>query len=278
MGLAELIGDQFAAALGCTESDVAACMRAVDTATVFNVARSGYQYGGFGTIAPTINGTTLVASLPELLETGNVNRVPVIFGVDRDENLSGTANTADDYANLIRAQFGQWASEVTARYPLNRFGSPGIAWRTIAADAYTVCSLLRTSGAFSQWMPTYTNLIEYAAPWPPAYTGVPSGAGHVRAWSLTPVQPSTTLPGGLDNNQQVLQDEEIAHVSAFARTGNPTADGTLIWPEFRSGGSGGTVLSLNAGGSSQATSVSEIRRVHNCAFWDELTPGGRDDD
>jgi para-nitrobenzyl esterase len=268
LGLAELIGDQFATALGCTGTDVAACVRAVDAATVFNVAGLGYQYGGFGTIAPTINGTTLVASLPQLLDTGSVNRVPVIFGTDRDENLAGTANTAADYADLIQAQFGQWASEVTARYPLNRFASPGIAWRTIAADAYTVCSELRTVGAVSQWMPAYQYLIEYAAPWPPAYTGVPSGAGHVRAWALTPVLPSTTLPGGLDNNQEPIQDEEIAHVSALARTGNPTADGTPIWPQFTEG----LVLSLNAGGSSQATSVSDISRIHNCAFWDALTP------
>jgi len=269
LALAELIGDQFAVALDCTGSDVAACMRAVDTATVFNVARSGYQYGGFGTIAPTINGTTLVASLPDLLETGNVNSVPVIFGTDRDENLAGTANTAEDYANLVQAQFGKFAGEVTARYPLNRFASPGIAWRTIAADAYTVCSELRTVGSVSQWMPAYMYLIEYAAPWPPAYMGIPSGAGHVRAWALTPVLPSTTLPNGLDNNQQVLQDEEIAHVSALARTGNPTADGTPIWPQFTEG----LVLSLNAGGSSQAASVAELSRVHNCAFWDALTPG-----
>ena len=125
-----------------------------------------------------------------------------------------------------------------------------------AADAYTVCSELRTVQALSHWIPAYMYLIEYAAPWAPAYTGVPSGAGHVRAWSLTPVLPSDTLPNGLDNNQQVLQDEEIAHVSAFARTDNPTADGTPIWPEF---GRASQVLSLNAGGSSQATSVSEIR-------------------
>jgi len=273
--LAESIGDQFGTALGCTGSDVAACMRAVDPATVFNLAGLGYQYGGFGTIAPTINGTTLVASLSELLPRGRVNRVPVIFGTDRDENLAGTANTADDYASLIEAQFGDFASQVIAMYPLNRFASPGIAWRTIAADAYTVCSELRTVRAVSRRMPVYQYLIEYAAPWPPPpNTGVPSGAGHVRAWSLTPVLPSEMLPNGLDNNQQVLQDEELAHVSAFARTDNPTADGTPIWPQFASG----QVLSLNAGGSSQATSVSEIRRVHNCAFWDALTPRGSADD
>ena len=125
--LAEAIGDQFATALGCTGPDVAACMHAVNAGTVFDVAGLGYQYGGYGTIAPTINGTTLVASLSELLPRGRVNRVPVIFGTDRDENLAGTANTADDYASLIQAQFGEFASQVTAMYPLNRFGSPGIA-------------------------------------------------------------------------------------------------------------------------------------------------------
>ena len=273
---AELVGDQFAVALGCTGGDVAACMRGVDAITVLNVAGLGYQYSGFGTIAPTLNGTTLVSALPELLEDGNLNRVPIILGTDRDENLAGTANTPQDYMDLTNAQFGQWASLVRAMYPLNRFASPGIAWRTVAADAYTVCSELRTVTAFSQWMPTYQYLIEYAAPWPPAYTGVPSGAGHVRAWSLTPVLPSETLPNGLDNNQQVLQDEELAHVSAFARTGDPTADGTPIWPLFTESGSMGRVLSLNAGGSSQVASGPEIRRVHQCDFWDSLTPtGGR---
>jgi len=161
-------------------------------------------------------------------------------------------------------------------YPLNRFASPGIAWRTIAADAYTVCSAMRTAADLSRWMPVYQYLIEYADPWPQAFTGVPSGAGHVRAWSLTPVTPT------LDVNQQILQNEELAHVTAFARTGNPTADGTPIWPQFKfeESGKAGQVLSLNAGGSSQATTLSQIRLAHNCAFWDSITPGSdrdRDD-
>src|SRR5262249_60546092 len=122
------------------------------------------------------------------------------------------------------------------------------------------------------WLLRNLYLMDVAARWPPAYTGIPSGAGHVRAWALTPVLPNETLPNGLDNNQQVLQDEELAHVSAFARTSDPTADGTPIWPVFRETGSMGRVLSLNAGGSSQVTSGAEIRRVHNCDFWDALTP------
>ncbi len=268
---AEAFGQAFAFALGCTGPNVAACMRAVPTDTVFNVAGLGYQYGGFGTIAPTINGTTLVASLPELLRSGRVNRVPVIAGVDRDENLAGAAHTPEEYANLIQAQFGPYASLVEEMYPINRFASTAVAFRTVVADAYTVCSAMRTAADLSRRMPVYQYLIQYADPWPAAFTGDPSGAGHVRAWSLTPVTPA------LDVNQHVLQNEELLHVTAFARTGNPTTDGTPIWPRFRSGRSGraAQVLALNAGGSSEPMTLSQIRLAHKCAFWDAITPGAR---
>ena len=70
-------------------------------------------------------------------------------------------------------------------------------------------------------------------------------------------------------------------VSSLARTGNPTADGTPIWPRFRVDGDGddrdadgqGLVMSLNAGADSQATLRAQIRFAHHCAFWDSITPG-----
>jgi hypothetical protein len=33
----------------------------------------------------------------------------------------------------------------------------------------------------------------------------------------------------LDANQQVMQDEEIARMTTFARTGNPSAQGFAVW-------------------------------------------------
>ena len=62
-------------------------------------------------------------------------------------------------------------------------------------------------------------------------------------------------------------------MTAFARTGNPTADGTPVWPEFKAGKSGGAqVMSLNAGGDSEATLLAQIVLAHNCAFWDSVSP------
>ena len=78
------------------------------------------------------NGKTLTMSLRQALQTGHVNRVPVIAGVDRDENLVGFPVTAADYTALVEAQYGSHAADVLAHYPLLRFNSPFVAWRTVA--------------------------------------------------------------------------------------------------------------------------------------------------
>jgi para-nitrobenzyl esterase len=282
---AERIGDDFAAAAGCgSAADVAACLKALPAQTVSDLASipgSGYQYGAHGTVAPTINGSTLTMTLRQALQTGRVNRVPAIVGTDRDENLIGFPVTAADYTALVHSQYGPHAGEVLARYPVNRFNSPFVAWRTVAADSSTVCSLLRTAGEMSRWMPVYTYLIQYGDPWPQRFTGESMGAGHVNAWVLTPVTNAT-----LDVNQHVLQNQELAFVTSLAYTGAPTADGTPIWPRFRVEHDGdadsdglGLVMSLNAGADSEATLSAQIRMAHNCAFWDSISPrpGGHGD-
>jgi carboxylesterase type B len=271
---AESIGDDFAAAVGCGGApDVAACLRAVPAQTVSDAASipgSGYQYGGHGTVAPTLNGTTLPMTLRQALKTGRVNRVPVIAGVDRDENLIGFPVTPADYTALVQRQFESIAPQVLALYPLNRFNSPFVAWRTVAADSGTVCSALRTATELSRWMPVFAYEIDFGDV-STALTGNPGGASHVGSWNLTPV-------ANLDVNRQVLQNQELLFVSTLARTGNPTAEGTPIWPEFKfnmgnsEGNSGGQVMSLSAGGDSQPMLVSQISMAHNCAFWDSVTP------
>jgi para-nitrobenzyl esterase len=266
---AESAGTAFASAVGCgSAADVAACIRAVPAATVFTVAGLGYHYGGQGTIAPTLNGTTLTMTLREALRNGSVNRVPVIAGTDRDENLAGTPVTAADYTQIVEAQFGSIADQVLALYPLNRFYSPYVAWRTVAADAYTVCSALRTAEELSRWMPVFEYEIDFGDV-SSALTGNPAGASHVGEWVLTPVSPA------YDVNRQVLQNQELAYVTTLARTGNPTADGTPIWPQFKSDRDEEAprwVMSLGAGADSQKTLVAQIRQAHNCEFWDDVTP------
>jgi len=269
---AEAIGAGFAAAVGCSSApNVAACLRAVPAQTVSDVSSipgSGYQYGAQGTVAPTLNGTTLPMTLRQALKTGQVNRVRVIAGTDRDENLVGFPVTAADYTALVEAQYGPIASQVLKRYPVVRFNDPFVAWRTVAADSDTVCSALRTARELSRWMPVFEYEIDFGDV-SGALTGESMGASHVGEWVLTPVSPA------YDVDRQVLQNQELAYVTTFARTGNPTADGTPIWPKFKADDGddkAGLVMSLTAGADSQKTLVAQMRLVHNCAFWDEVTP------
>jgi para-nitrobenzyl esterase len=274
-GQAFAAGANFAAAVGCGRgtADVASCLRNVSAATAQSTAGGGvlggffpvgYQDGGQGTVGPTINGTTLTMSLKQALASGHVNKVDVIAGTDRDENLVGTATTPADYTSLVDTQYGAFASQVFARYPLSRFDSPGVAWRTVAADSDTVCPALSTAAALASRMRTReyeiddNDLPPYRAAGPGVVAG---GASHVGAWFLTPqVTP-------LDANQQVLQDQELAFVTAFARDGNPNTTGTPRWPTLNRSGE---VMSLQPAGDSELFTTDQMAAQHNCAFWDRV--------
>ncbi|MBV9604499.1 MAG: carboxylesterase family protein [Solirubrobacterales bacterium] len=259
-------GKNFAAAVGCGNgtTDVASCLRAISTGTAETTAGQGYQNGGQGTVAPTINGSTLTMTLRQALARGQANRVDVIAGTDRDEDLVGAATTAAQYTSLVDTQYGSFASQVLARYPLSRFDSPGVAWRTVAADSDTVCPALTTAQDLANRMPVREYEIDDndLPPYTAAGSGViAAGASHVGAWYLTPVTPP------LDANQQVLQNQEVAFVTAFAQTGNPNTNDVPRWPRYNNSGE---VMSLQPAGDSELVTTAQMSAQHNCAFWDKV--------
>jgi para-nitrobenzyl esterase len=264
---ANAAGRTYAEAAGCTvPSQATACLRQLSTAQAQAVAGSGFELGGQGTVGPTINGTTLTQSLRQALETGKVNKVQVIAGTDRDENLSGNATTAADYVKLVDTQYGINASQVMAKYPLSHFGSPAIAWRTVAADSNTVCPALRTDADLAKWMPVHAYEIDDNDIPPYSATnaaGSAPGASHVGAWFLSPTATA------LDANQQALQNEEVATVTQFARDGSVTPAGTPAWPTYNKAQQ---VMSLQPAGDSELVTTAEMAAQHNCGFWDKLAP------
>jgi para-nitrobenzyl esterase len=262
---AEQAGSDFASAVGCAgASDVAACLRNVPATLVLQAAGGGFTDGGTGTVSPTLNATTLPRSLRQALVSGAVNRVPVIAGVDRDENLVGTANSPSDYQQLVNSQYGQYAPRVLARYPLARFYSPFVAFRTVAADSDTVCPAIVTDQALAQRMPVYGYEIDYGdaptASFVPA--GQPNGSYHVAAWFVFPTP-------GLDPNQLVLQQQEVGSLTTFARSGNPTARFTPTWPAFNTANE---VMSWAPGADSQVMTAAQISQDHNCTLWNRISP------
>ena len=265
---ADAAGAGFATSVGCGPgtADVAACLRSVSTANAETAAGVGYQDGGQGTVAPTINDSTLTMSFRQALRTGHVNRVPVIAGTDRDENLVGDPTTASAYEQLVRTQYGKYANQVLALYPVSRFDSPYVAFRTVAADSNTVCPSIVTDQELARQMPVYGYLITDNDIPPYALTGsplipAPAGASLVGAWYLNPVSPA------LDANQQVLQNQEVAEVTTFARTGNRQRPGACrSGPSFNRSGA---EMELAPAGDSQVMPF-VTGAIHHCGFWDSI--------
>ena len=205
-------------------------------------------------------------TLRQALAAGTANHVSVIAGTDLNENLIGNPTTANAYTKLVKQEYEGNAAAVLARYPLARFDSPYIAWRTVAADSSTVCPSITTDTALASRMPTYAYVITDEDIPPYAAQGTvatPAGASHVGAWFLNPVSPA------LDANQQALQYQEVAEVTTFARSGNPTAKGSAVWTEF---GASGDEMDLAPAGNSLAVPAAGIAALHNCAFWDSIAP------
>jgi para-nitrobenzyl esterase len=134
----------------------------------------------------------------------------------------------------------------------------------VAADSDTVCPALTTGAALASRMPTREYEIDDNDLPPYRAAGanvVAGGASHVGAWFLTP----QATP--LDANQQVLQDQELAFVTGFARNGDPNATGTPKWPKLNNSGE---VMSLQPAGDSELVTTAQMAAQHNCAFWDRV--------
>lgn len=267
---ADAAGDALAAGVGCGQAaDVAACLRAVPAQTLLTAQASG------GTNSPIVNGTTLTEQPLESFATGRVNHVPAILGVNRDEDLTGTATTAAGYTALISSQygppFGTHAAEVLAHYPLARFPSPYVASRTVAADSNTVCPALVRDGYLSKAMPVYAYEGD-DSDLPPYNTAAANPAGSQHDWEPGYLFPTAMgIPVTLDADQAAMRTELIAQFTAFARTGSPNTTGVPEWPQY-SASSGNLVMSLQPAGDDELMSADAISFDHDCGFWDKISP------
>jgi para-nitrobenzyl esterase len=270
---AQQLGAQFAAKVGCaTAADVAACLRAVPGDTLVEDGGQFLDPNGGGVIGPIVNGTTLPMSASQAFELGRVNHVKVMIGVGRDEFNGGiyanypghtiVADTTAQYEQLVRQQFGALAPAVLGLYPVLRYPAPSpfIAYRTVMADAFSVCPSLESYAELGRNIPVYAYEDDDADS--PGET-LPLGANHSAINRLV-----HDSPGSLDANQLALQTQVLAQWTGFARTGTPTAPGTPSWTPYAAPGY--PVMSLQAGGDSVLVAASQIAAQHNCQFWDTV--------
>ncbi len=280
---AQKIGAEFAQKVGCGhDADVAACLRRTPTATLVRAGgRIGDPQAG-GTIAPTVNGTTLPMSPAKALATGQeATKVPLILDVAGDEFNGGmvtdlpggrhiVANTPAEYSQLLRDQFGSDAAKVEHAYPLSKYPDPApyIAYRSVMADAFTVCPMLTFNNFAARHVPLYAEVNNnrdfYGSGGYPDKS-MPIGAFHSTTLILTHTATDTLNP-----NQLVLQRQLLSERGAFVRTGNPNTPGTPDWPRYTDETQ--PVMSLLPAGDSVVEPASLLATEHHCGFWSQVVP------
>ncbi|HEY0689558.1 MAG TPA: carboxylesterase family protein [Kribbella sp.] len=257
---AEKYGRVLAAKLECT---TAACLRQVPADRLL-AASDQAEY------SPVLGGPTLPVTPATALRSGKVNRVPVLHGVNHDEEhgrygaqeaASGVQITLDEYHAELAKVFGDKADEVYARYPVTQTVPAGLALSTALTDALWSVPAAETNRLLSWRMPTYSFEFAGKAPW---YAGLnqpkwPAGSHHLSdvAYQFD----LGTIFAPLTPDQSRLADEVIARWSAFARTGNPNIPRGVTWP--RTAPLDRTVQSLNPAGVSRTDFYAD----HQLAFW-----------
>lgn len=220
-------------------------------------------------IRPAFGGPVLPESPEQALRAGRFHRMPVLLGTTRDEarffvglfaELAGNPVTGENYPRLLTEAFGSAADEVAARYPLDRFPTPGLAWAQISTDrgwALPAWELGRDLAAH-----TDTWFYEFAdrnAPSIVPLPGFPAGAHHSSELSYQFDMPGTPA---LSTAQRELADRMNEYWTNFATSGDPATTELPAWPDFGTG----HVQSL----APERIGATDYAAEHSLDFWTEM--------
>jgi para-nitrobenzyl esterase len=271
---AEAAGVAFAADPTRCPDQSAACLRSL------SVGQLEIQ----GALIPGIvDGKVLDESIGTALAAGRFARVPLINGVNHDENrlfvvlgapviggrnvLVAAPTTAAEYQASIATAFAaspERTAAIAAEYPLAAYPDPTTAFSTLVSDAGFVCPALQVDRWTAPRVPTFAyQFDDDLAPHrftPPGF--VPAVATHGDEMQYVLDLPSAPVPATLSPDQEALAAKMRAAWARFAETGRPGRSAGVRWPEI--GTFGEPVLSLVA---PQPRVDTAFASTHHCAFW-----------
>jgi para-nitrobenzyl esterase len=271
---AEAAGTAFAAAAGCPDQ-TATCLRGLPVADLVG------NFPG-AAIPGVVDGKVLMEPIGTALAAGRFTRVPVLNGINHDEErlfvavldvaVSGgrfvpvpTPVTNESYQPAIAAVLGVPAAEaaaVAAEYPLAAYPSSVVALSTLVADANFACPALQVDRWTSRRVPTFAyQFNDDSAPQRFAPPGaLPPVATHSSEIQYLFDQPNTPVPATLNADQARLATMMRNAWARFAASGNPST-AAVPWRSFNAGS---TVLSLE---SPQPQAEPDFAATHHCPFW-----------
>ncbi|MER6082834.1 carboxylesterase family protein [Streptomyces sp. NPDC001833] len=282
-------GAAFVKTVGCdTASDVPACLRAKPAAALLAAQKTSG-------VSPSVGGAAFPLNPGTAVQTGKINRVPVLLGQTNSErglftfqnyDYLGTPMTAAQYEQQVRSTYGTDAGKVLAEYPLGAYKSPDDAWTAVqnGSTSYTRQQLFTS---LSKWVPSYA--YEFAESDTPHFASVYllqqksqtardfsfGGAVHVDDLGYIWEYLGQTLP--YDDDQLELSHQMISYWGQFAASGNPNGPRTPNWPTYDP--KSGALMSLKACDSDPATNQAPaacskvstgFAAEHDLAFWASL--------
>jgi para-nitrobenzyl esterase len=270
-------GRLFADSVGCSDQS-AACLRQVPVSTLLE------KFPG-AAIPGIIDGAVIPESFGTALAAGRFARVPVLNGVNTDEQrvfvtllgLTVTGGsyvpipggpgsiTADNYEDDIAAVLGVSASRaaaVAAEYPVGAYPSPEIAFSTLDNDASWACPALEMDQALGKRVPTFAYEFNDDNA-PPRYFPPLGVATHGSELSYIFDLPAAPIQAPFSPDSAALAATMRSAWASFAASGNPASGSDLRWPSFGGGGQQ-RVLSLRAPGSQV---IRDFASRHHCGFW-----------
>lgn len=272
--VAERFGLDVAGLLGCGDpATAAACLRnsSLDAGRIMSAVKD--ELGNDVEYGPVLGGRTLPLHPADALAEGRVNRVPVLHGVNHDEEdgrfgapeaATGTSMSRTAFEWEVRATYGPSAGAVLRRYSATSYDSPAEALATLTTDDNWSRPAVDTNRLLSRHLPTYAFEFAGQAPW---YAGLPqpsfsTGTHHMSElaylfdlWLFPP----------LTGQQAKVADQVIGYWVRFARTGNPNPNGAGA-PAWAPYANRQYVQQI----SPDRTGRTDLAAEHNYAFWTTL--------
>ncbi len=262
---AESYGDTVVSAVGCAgDVDIPACLRGKSASDLVQTEPNG-TIGTFPYNA-VIDGYVLPSAPLTVVNSGQHNRVPVIFGTNADEMGKQVGVIPDEAAyekavTDLATSVGKpnAASLVLAAYPASDYASPRAAYVALLTDAYFTCNVRDATRTFAanQSEPVRRYLFNHVAD---NATVLQKAYGVFHGSELPFVFGSMPSPG--PNDTQVIATFG-GYWASQAASGDPNGNGRVAWPTVTTGNDTLAVID---------TTVTTDPAYHNtqCDFWASL--------
>lgn len=229
--------------------------------------------------SPVPDGVTLSARPDDLIRMGQFNRVPVMWGSNRDEGRFFVATEQhlkyllplstwqfDKALNTLAGGDSAFKAQLAATYSPWRYLTLDRALAAALTGAYFSCDVIHDVQAMGRYAPVYH--YEFTEANTPGvidpYMTMGAFHGAELRFLFQAKLPGPTILWPLSGAQQKLADQMARYWGNFARSGDPNGEGLPVWSRSTTGSA--SALLLDSKGIA-TSSAAKLQVIHHCDMW-----------